>query len=101
MTTRKTEIRNGERNIIRTGDDVKFQERPGERWETATFLYADQDKGGTYYAIRIHNGPFRFVRPPRIKRVTERKQRTNAKHRKAARKTTTVATATKKRKVKK
>lgn len=57
------------RNMIRRGDIVKFQKRPGCAWQRVTFMGAGNDAGGTFYNIIAPNGNQRFVRPDKIRRI--------------------------------
>ena len=75
-----TEIRHG-RNYVRVGDLVKVRPSRDGKHDgfVARFLYADTDRGGTFYALQEldHGGRpvvFRFLKPERVKRLAMTKQ---------------------------
>lgn len=70
-----TEVRHG-RNFIRTGDLVRVKPARSGRHDgfVGKFKYADEDKGGLYYALQeLSSGgrhvAFRFIKPERVRRL--------------------------------
>lgn len=77
---RFNEIRHG-RNFIRTGDLIRVRPSREGRHDgfVAKFLYAEEDRGGMFYAAQeMDSGGkacgFRFLKPDRIKRLATTKQ---------------------------
>lgn len=77
---RLTEIRHG-RNFIRTGDLIRVKPSRDGKHDgfLAKFLFAEEDGGGTFYALQeLDTGgkpvAFRFTKPERVRRLAMTKQ---------------------------